>query len=188
MNSDTLSQTVQLATLASSFAAIASIWIALRVYRRQMNAQLFVAYTQRYEEIMSAFPADARTCRLGASAELPPRSEALTLAVLRYLNLCSEEYYLYRTGHLTRTLWRIWEDELKRTVASALVRREWPDLRCEFVSYPDFLAYVERAQDGVGSRVTPPVGMRPDRAVLPASAPQSDATTVGAPESRRPGA
>jgi hypothetical protein len=155
VNSETLSLTAQVATLGSSLAAILSLWIALLVYRRQMNAQLFVSFTQRYEEIMSGFPPEARKCRLGESAVLPPRSDALSLAVLRYLNLCSEEYYLYRTGHLTRALWGIWEDELKRTVASDLVQREWQDLRCEFATFPDFRDFVERAQSEAVRRRDP---------------------------------
>ena len=110
MSGDALTLAVQAATLVSSVAAFVSIWIAIRVYRRQMNAQLFVAYTQRYEEIISGFPAEARRCLLGSAPELLQRSEALTLAVLRYLNLCSEEFYLFQTGHLHGDLWRIWED------------------------------------------------------------------------------
>lgn len=146
MSSSSLAFLVQLATLLSSVAALASILIAVRVYRRQMNAQLFMAYTRRYEEVMSTFPSEARSCRLGLATDLPPRSDGLTLAVLRYLNLCSEEYYLCRTGHLSRAIWRIWEDELQRTLASELVRREWPDLRCEFDSYPQFQSYADKAQ------------------------------------------
>ena len=147
MATDSLALAVQAATLLSSITAVASIWIAVRVYRRQMNAQLFVAYTQRYEEIMSSFPPDARKCRVANGTELPRQSEALTLAVLRYLNLSSEEFYLYRTGHITRRLWRIWEDELKKTVASDLIRREWVNLQTEFASYPEFRAFVEEVHN-----------------------------------------
>ncbi len=137
---------VELLTLAASVATIAGVVFAVRIYRRQMNAQIFMTYTQRYEAIMACFPEGARSARFGDLTELPPSSPALNLAILRYLNLCSEEFYLCATGHLDRKLWEIWEHELKRMLQSALVRREWSTLRCEFVSYPEFLEFVEAVQ------------------------------------------
>jgi hypothetical protein len=70
----------------------------------------------------------------------------LTLCVLRYLNLSSEEFYLYRRGYLRREVWDIWEGELLRTLRSPLLRREWKTLRHEFISYPEFSRYVDDAQ------------------------------------------
>jgi hypothetical protein len=66
--------------------------------------------------------------------------------VLKYLNLCSEEYYLTRHGYLSESLWRIWEGDLKRIIASPLLKREWASLRSEFMSHRDFLEYVEGVQ------------------------------------------
>jgi hypothetical protein len=67
-------------------------------------------------------------------------------AVLRYLNLCSEEFYLCRCGYLAREVWDIWEAELDRTLWSPIVRREWPELKREFAAYPEFAAYVDERQ------------------------------------------
>lgn len=141
-----LATAVQLADIVAPLAAVGSILFAVRAYRRQMNAQLFVAFTERYEEIMSAFLPEVRTVRAGAPMVLPAQSQALTLAVLRYLNLCAEEFYLYRTGHLSRKLWGIWEDEMRRSVASEVIKREWVALKDEFQSFPEFAAYVDGAQ------------------------------------------
>ena len=33
-----------------------SVLLAIYVFRRQMNAQLFLEYTKRYEQIMEAYP------------------------------------------------------------------------------------------------------------------------------------
>jgi hypothetical protein len=147
MHSD-LSTIANVGTFIAALTALLGIWIALHTYRRQMNAQLFLAYTQRYETIMCSLPAAAFRVRFDTDAVLPPRSPDLTLTVLRYLNLCSEEFYLCRVGHLDRKLWRIWEHELQRMLRSQLIRREWPELRREFASYPDFLNYVAVTQRG----------------------------------------
>jgi hypothetical protein len=130
----------------ASLATVAGVLLGVRVYRRQINAQLFLAYTERYEAIISGFPPEARLARLNSARALPPRSPELTLAVLRYLNLSSEEYYLWHSGHLDRRLWKVWETELERMLSTPLVRREWAELRLEFVSYPGFASFVDSVQ------------------------------------------
>jgi hypothetical protein len=54
---------------------------------------------------------------------------------VRYLNLCSEEYYLYKQKWLHKKLWGIWEKELIRTLRSPLFVREWKKLADEFDAY-----------------------------------------------------
>jgi len=126
-----------------SLAAAISIVVGVVVFRRQMNAQVFLEYTKRYEEIMSHLSQAAREARLDLDGDPPPTSPELSLAVLRYLNLCSEEFYLCRRRYLSTKIWKIWEAELRRTLRSPLFRREWNKLHREFDSYPEFHDYVE---------------------------------------------
>jgi hypothetical protein len=131
--------------LSATFAAV-SIFLAYLVYRRQCNVQVFLEYTKRYAEIMNSFPSHGREARLELFGDPPAESPELSLSVLRYLNLCSEEFYLRQKKYLSVHVWRIWEAELNRTLRSALVVREWRRLSREFQSYPEFLAYVEGVQ------------------------------------------
>lgn len=133
-------------TFASALAAVVAIGLGVRTYKRQTNALIFLEYTKRYEEIMAAFTIRARQARLDLEGDPPKESEEITVAVLRYLNLCSEEFYLCQRGYLSKDVWSIWESELRRTVASSLVRREWRSLRKEFEEYPAFREYVDQAQ------------------------------------------
>ena len=137
---------VQLATIASILVAALSLLFAVWVYRRQMNAQLFLEYTRRYEQIMESLPPEERSARLDTTGDPPPESTAVTTAALRYLNLCSEEFYLWRRGYLAGDIWRIWEAEMERTLRSPLLQREWSKLRSEFSSYSDFARYVDSIQ------------------------------------------
>lgn len=123
-----------------------SILIGVYVFRRQMNAQLFLDYTKRYEEVMRSYPEGSRNSRLDSAGVPPPESPELTAAILRYLNLCSEEFYLWKRGYLSGDIWGIWETEMRRTLASPLCRREWPRVQAEFSSYEEFAKYVADAQ------------------------------------------
>ncbi len=124
-----------------------SILFAAHTYRRQMNAQLFLEYTRRYEQIMESYPQNALGVRIHSDVHLPEESAALTRGVLRYLNLCSEEFYLWKSGYLSTRIWAIWERELQRTLASQLYRREWQKVACEFEAYPEFCGYVRASQN-----------------------------------------
>ncbi|QWV92366.1 hypothetical protein KP004_14270 [Geomonas oryzisoli] len=137
---------IQIATLASCIAGIASIIFGIFIYKRQSNIQVFIAYTKRYEEVMQFFPHEAISARLDSDCSLPPESQELTLAVLKYLNLCSEEFYLWKSRYLCSKIWAIWEDELKRTLSSPLYCREWPKVKNEFESYPAFLEFIQKVQ------------------------------------------
>jgi len=141
----TLQHVFQAATSIPAIIAFLALINAIRTYRRQMNAQIFIKYTERYEHILEQFPEDALAARFDANV-LPPQSAQLRLCVLKYLNLCSEEYFLTRNGYLAESLWQIWEGDLKRLIASPLVQREWLLLRTEFLSHRDFLEYVESVQ------------------------------------------
>lgn len=138
---------IQTATLLSVVVAILGFAHGIRVYRRQSSSQIFLEYTARYENIMQAFPEKAFCARLDLCGDPPDATPELSIAVLRYLNLCSEEYYLHRRKYLPTDIWRIWEAELKRTLGSPLLIREWKQLRREFESYPAFLEYVDGVQE-----------------------------------------
>ena len=140
-----LQHVLQAATPISMIVGFLTLINTINNYRRQMNTQIFMKYTDRYERILEQFPQDALAARFDARV-LPPQSPQLRLCVLKYLNLCSEEYYLTRHGYLAESLWRIWEGDLKRIIGSPLLQREWPSLRTEFLSHQEFLEYVERVQ------------------------------------------
>lgn len=135
-----------LLTLLGVIVAIVTIKSSSNLHRRQMNAEVFMKYAERYEQIMSSFPENAFRARFSMSEELPPPSEKLTLAILKYLNLSSEEFYLWQKKYVDDEVWKIWEHELIRMLQSPLIRREWQELESEFKSYPEFFNFVEEAQ------------------------------------------
>ena len=141
---------IQIATLVSgiaSLAGIAGLIATIVIYKRQMTAMMFLEYTKRYEEIVDSFPANAWAYRLNSAEDLPVTSPELTKSILKYLNICCEEYTLSQKGYLAKDIWSMWEGIVKRVLRSPLFRREWPTLAVEFESYPEFSKYVEAVQN-----------------------------------------
>jgi hypothetical protein len=137
-----LNTILQFATLGSIVLVFVSFLWGIRSYNKQMNAQVFLQYTQRYEEIMKSFPKNGWAARINSDEALPEPSDEISLCALRYLNLCSEEYYLRQDGYLSKKVWGMWEKEMIRTLQTPLFRREWMKLRDEFDAYPEFQAFV----------------------------------------------
>jgi hypothetical protein len=135
-----------LATIVTALGGVGFVVVMIQTYKGQMNAQIFSDMNQRYDDISKAFPKEAWEARFNLDSTLPPASQELTLCVLRYLNLSSEEFYLYKRKYIRREVWQIWEGELVRTLRSPLLRREWKFLSPEFISYPEFFQYVESIQ------------------------------------------
>lgn len=136
---------VQIATVISLLLAAAALGFGVWSFRKQMSCQVFLAYNERYEKIMEAFPRGSLESRLRLGETLPERSEELSICILRYLNLCSEEFFLYRKGFLSKKIWAVWKPEIERMLRSPLMLREWQRIRVEFKAYPDFFAFVETA-------------------------------------------
>jgi len=136
----------QVATAIAVFVAIWAIWQNGQINRKQANMQVFLTYTDRFDKIMQSFPANAFQARYNLDDANLPQSKELTLAVIKYLNMTSEEYYLYRCDYLDKAVWQIWETEIKRTLCSQLIRREWPKVEHEYVSYKEFGDYVRDVQ------------------------------------------
>lgn len=132
-------------SIATLLVLVIGFGWGVHVYNRQMNAQLFLTFTERFEGVMASFSeALDGDCPIDIFFSPPPPSAPLTAALVRYLNLCSEEFYMWHGGYLSRRIWRVWERELERTLTSPLVKREWPRIRTVYEAFPEFGAFVDR--------------------------------------------
>ena len=137
----------KLATTLSIVGGVIAFGIGLYNYNRQMNAQVFLQYAIRYDEIMNSFPNSARMARIKSSEALPKPSAELTICVLRYFNLCSEEFYLHQAKYMSKDVWGVWKDEMIRTWRTPLFQREWKKIVHEFDTYPEFQFLVKKSQE-----------------------------------------
>ena len=129
--------------LATLLAALLAVLGALWVYYRQANAQIYMEYNKRYEQIMHDFPGKVRL----NFAEAKP-GDVCPERILRYLNLCSEEFYMWQAFYISHKVWAIWEGEIKRVLQTDLIRSAWKDLSEEFKSFKDFQKFVDEVQEG----------------------------------------
>ena len=133
--------------LASSIAAVSAVtgllalaWAAWS-FRQTSELNAFLTFTERYEAIMNELPHEAR-----ATGKWGPETDTDFAIRLRYLNLCSEEFYLWKRRLLSSKVWEIWEEEMKRALASEPYLEAWHHLRPQFDSFAEFSAHVDMIQ------------------------------------------
>jgi hypothetical protein len=138
MNAEVL---IAAAELAAVVIGITAIWLNLRALRDQLRTHTFIEYTGRYARIWENLPAAARSRRGGFDTTTlsPAERVQLTNVVRGYLNLCSEEYWLYQKKRIDRGTWDIWKLGIIDTVKLPWFRASWDELRDEYRYYHDFI-------------------------------------------------
>ena len=121
----------------------AGICVALVNQRRQLNAQMFIEFSGRFQELLRLFPTDAWLANLNLSQPLPPGSQEVTDCTLYCIQFVADVYQLHKGGYIAKSLWMLWEREIKRTLTGPVFRREWDGVAAEFAYNPDFLRYID---------------------------------------------
>jgi hypothetical protein len=138
---DTLVHLGQLGTLGIGSLGI---FVALRNQRRQLNAQMFIEFSGRFQALLRLFPTDAWLANRNPSQPLPPSSKELTDCTLYCIQFVADVYYLNKGGYISKRLWMLWEREIKRTLSGPVIQREWETVAAEFADNGDFLQYIEK--------------------------------------------
>jgi hypothetical protein len=136
--------TVDFSQLGALFVGSIGIGVALVNQRRQLNAQMFIEFSKRFEELLRLFPTEAWLANRRPNQELPPPSEEITECTLYCIQFIADVYHLHKAGYISNRLWRLWEREIKRTLKGPLFVREWDTVAAEFSHDKDFLEYLGR--------------------------------------------
>jgi hypothetical protein len=141
MPADTFVQLGQVGTLVIGSLGI---WVALVNQRRQLNAQMFIEFSGRFQEILRMFPTEAWLANRNPTQPLPPSSQELTVCTLYCLQFIADAYYLHKGAYISKKIWRLWEREIQRTLSGPVFRREWAGVAAEFDHDRQFIQYIDR--------------------------------------------
>jgi hypothetical protein len=133
---------VGLLQFGTLFVGGIGIGVALVNQRRQLNAQMFIEFSKRFEELLRLFPTEAWLANRRPDQVLPPPSKEITECTLYCLQFVNDVYHLHKAGYISNSLWRLWEREIKRTLRGPLFVREWSAVAPEFSHDKDFLDYM----------------------------------------------
>ena len=137
----------------SGFGMLAYTIISLRTSVEQFNEQIqmnvFMDYTKRYQEIVLNFPKSINNKnfdyeKIDADIEKNMKIKEKTLRYMRaYFDLCSEEYFLHNEGKIDDNTWREWESGIKYTFSKTAFKKGWKIISLDVKYYPKFFNFVE---------------------------------------------
>src|SRR5580704_5393740 len=81
------------------------IYVALRNQHRQLNAQMFIAFSGRFQELLRLFPTEAWLANRTPSKPLPPSSQELTDCTLYTIQFIADAYHLHKGGFISKNIW-----------------------------------------------------------------------------------
>src|SRR6202166_3840942 len=132
----------QLGQVGTLVVASLGIFVALRNQHRQLNAQMFIEFSGRFQELLRLFPTEAWLADRHPSQTLPPSSQVLTDCTLYTIQFIADVYYLHKGGYISKQLWMLWEREIKNTMTGRVFQREWEGVSVEFAHSQDFVDYI----------------------------------------------
>ena len=133
---------VQCSQMGTLLLGCLGIWVAMFNQRRQLNAQMFIEVSGRFQELLRMFPTEAWLANRNTSQPLPPPSPQITDCTLYCLQLIADVYHVRQGGYISKALWNAWEREIKHILDGRIFRREWEGLAVEFSHNEDFLHYI----------------------------------------------
>jgi hypothetical protein len=133
---------VQLSQVGTLVLGSLGVWVAMLNQRKQLNAQMFIEVSARFQELLRLFPTEAWLANRNPSQPLPPRSREITDCTLYCFQLIADVYHVHQGGYISRKLWRGWEREIQHILEGRIFRREWEGLAVEFSHNADFLRYI----------------------------------------------
>ena len=133
---------VQLGQVGTLILASLGIWVAMFNQRRQLNAQMFIEVSRRFQDLIRMFPTEAWLANRNPSAPLPPPSQEITDCTLYCIQLIADVYHLRQGGYISKRLWSAWEREIRHTLEGPVFQREWKTVAVEFSHNGSFLKYL----------------------------------------------
>jgi hypothetical protein len=133
---------VQLGQLGTLLIGSLGIGVALVSQRRQLNAQMFIECSRRFEDLLRLFPTEAWLANRNPAQPLPPSSQEVRDCTLYCIQFIADVYYLHKGRFISTNLWRLWGREIKRTLSGPLFEREWENVKAEFAHDAQFSHYI----------------------------------------------
>jgi hypothetical protein len=103
---------------------------------------MFIEFSGRFQELLRLFPTEAWLANRNPSKPLPPSSQELTDCTLYAMQFIADVYYLHKGGYISKSLWRVWEREIRNTLTGPVFQREWHGVAAEFAHSRDFVNYI----------------------------------------------
>ena len=93
---------------------------------------VFIHFTSRFDDIAREFPLKFRTAEDLADYDFTAEKQQYGDKIIRYFNLCSEEFFLHSNKCIPDNIWKIWKSQMTKTMQIGLFKRMWKENRSSY--------------------------------------------------------
>jgi hypothetical protein len=58
------------------------------------------------------------------------------------MQFIADVYHLHKVGYISKSMWRVWEREIRNTLTGPVFQREWQGVSAEFGHSGGFVQYI----------------------------------------------
>lgn len=139
-----LGEVTQLVTIIGVLITALALLFTIHSFKKQLQLNFFGEYTRRYQEIILNLPETINQPDFNFDA-LDSSSRDKALRYMRaYFDLCSEEYFLRRSGHIGSKTWKEWKAGMEFAFSKTAFQDAWDILRKDTIYYGEFSEFVEK--------------------------------------------
>jgi hypothetical protein len=132
-------------TLGSVVTSAIAVVVAFRAHNQQLGAQVFLNYSDRIHLLRRSFLTE--TYLSGEALASGTLADEERRLVHEAFYLIFEFHALRHHGYVGSSIWRIWEPDIQRLLASPTFCREWSIMKAMFQPHPHFVAWVSSMQE-----------------------------------------
>lgn len=115
----------------------------MRSLKEQMKLGFFSEFTTKYQNIILNFPPNINSADFDYD-ELDDETKDETIRYMRvYFNLCSEEYYLWKSKAVDENVWTNWKKGIQFSMSKLAYQKAWIELKKDTIYNREFIAFVE---------------------------------------------
>lgn len=105
-----------------------------------IQLQFFSRFVERYQKIMVLLPSDVYSKEFDISTV---KDKEMFLRNMRsYFDLCSQEYFLYQKGKISKEVWCEWEEGILSSFNYPAFQIAWNQLSSSEAMYADFKVFI----------------------------------------------
>jgi len=122
-------------------ALVALIWQSY-LYRQQIKLNFFSEYTKRYQEICLNLPFNINEPNFDFT-KIDVEVKEKTIRYMRaYFDLCSEEYFLFLSGKISKKVWNEWKEGIEYTFSKKAFKDAWVIVHLDSRFYGKFVKWI----------------------------------------------
>ncbi len=135
---------LRLVTVGSVVVGAIAVYTAIHNHGRQLNAQIFLAYSDRLQSIRRSMRSDLLSTRMSHLDHAQPRE--IPAGAMETLHMIFELFELKDQGYVKNSSWVVWCRDIDRFLNAPAILQGREQVRREFEGHQKFIIWMEERQ------------------------------------------